>query len=145
MINLVDFIDGIVTDFQKNTQSIEWFPGPHCTLRISLTSLQRVLINLIDNALRYGGQNGKINVRLECDEKKTTIRILDQGPGIPADQRQTVFQPFHRLETSRSKATGGSGLGLAIVQQLCDAHGWRIQLLPGEAGGTEARLQITTA
>ena len=145
IIDLVDFIDGIITNFQNNTQPIEWAPGPTCTLRVSVTSLQRVLINLIDNALRYGGQNGKINVRLECDEKKATIRILDQGPGIPADQRQAVFQPFHRLETSRSKSTGGSGLGLAIVQQLCDAHGWQIQLLPGEAGGTEARLQITTA
>jgi two-component system osmolarity sensor histidine kinase EnvZ len=142
IIDLVDFVDGIIADYQNNPQSIEWVPGPTCTLRVSVTSLQRVLINLIDNALRYGGENGKVNVSLKCDEKKATIRILDQGPGIPADQRQAVFQPFHRLETSRSKATGGSGLGLAIVQQLCDAHGWKIQLLPGETGGTEARLQI---
>jgi K+-sensing histidine kinase KdpD len=79
-------------------------------LRVSVTSLQRVLINLIDNALRYGGDNGKVNVHLECDEKKATIRILDQGPGIPADQRQAVFQPFHRLEASRNKTTGGAAL-----------------------------------
>lgn len=141
-IDLTEFIDGVVARFQDNTRPLEWVPGSSCSLRINATSLHRVLVNLIDNALRYG-ENSKINVRLECNGKNATIRILDQGPGIPDNQRQAVFQPFHRLETSRNRTTGGSGLGLAIVRQLCDAQAWRIELLPGENGGTEARLEIT--
>lgn len=58
------------------------------------------------------------------------------------DKRDAVFQPFYRLETSRNKATGGSGLGLAIVKQLCEANGWRIQLLPRQGKGTIAQLKI---
>ena len=61
-------------------------------------------------------------------------------PGITTSEREQVFQPFHRLEASRSRRTGGSGLGLAIARQLCDAHSWSIQLLPRDGGGTEAKL-----
>jgi len=68
--------------------------------------------------------------------------VLDRGPGIPEQERDKVFQPFHRLEGSRSRRTGGSGLGLAITRQLCDVHGWHIRLLPRTGGGTEAQLRI---
>ena len=58
------------------------------------------------------------------------------------DKLEIVFQPFYRLDVSRSKQTGGSGLGLAIVQQLCDIHHWKIKLIMREQGGLEARLEI---
>ncbi|MCK5479382.1 MAG: sensor histidine kinase, partial [Methylococcales bacterium] len=104
-------------------------------------ALRRVLCNLLDNAFRYGGEHP---VTLLCSkvENKLIINISDQGPGIPADKLEAVFQPFYRLDNSRNKKTGGSGLGLAIVQQLCDIHNWKIQLLPIEQGGLEARLEI---
>ena len=73
------------------------------------------------------------------------IRVLDRGPGIPPDQMDNVFRPFYRLESSRSVTTGGSGLGLAIARQLADANGWKIELLPREGGGTEARLTLPFA
>ena len=59
--------------------------------------------------------------------------MIDDGPGIPEEFREKVFQPFFRLDQSRSRLTGGSGLGLAIVQQLCEAHGWRIGIEEGDA------------
>ncbi len=71
------------------------------------------------------------------------IRVLDRGPGIPPDQVESVFRPFFRLESSRSSATGGSGLGLAIARQLAEANGWKIELLPRQGGGTEARLTLS--
>ncbi len=70
------------------------------------------------------------------------IEIRGRGPGIPEEQLEAVFQPFYRLEGSRSQATGGSGLGLAIVRQLCDRHGWGIELKPREGGGTDACLTL---
>ncbi|MEM9624184.1 MAG: ATP-binding protein, partial [Pseudomonadota bacterium] len=62
------------------------------------------------------------------------------GQGIPEDHREAVFQPFFRLDSSRNQATGGSGLGLAIVQQLCQAHGWRVEVGDSPAGGAEFSL-----
>ena len=103
----------------------------------------RVLHNLIDNALRYG--DGDVLLRLERRNGCPLIRVLDRGPGIPESQREAVFRPFHRLESSRNAATGGSGLGLAIVRQLCQALGWRVDLQAREGGGTEARLWLCGA
>ncbi len=71
-----------------------------------------------------------------------SIEICDRGPGIPADQAEAVFQPFHRLETARSHRTGGSGLGLAIARQLANKHGWTIELLPRKDGGTVAKVVL---
>jgi len=70
------------------------------------------------------------------------IHVIDQGPGIPRQHRERVFQPFFRLDASRSQETGGSGLGLAITRQLCQAHGWRISLRDAPGGGTDACVSI---
>jgi len=70
------------------------------------------------------------------------LSAFSKGQGIPPDMQEAVFQPFHRLETSRNKTTGGSGLGLAIVKQLCEANGWQVKLLSRQGGGTIARLEI---
>lgn len=102
--------------------------------------LRRALTNLLENALRYGGDGP---VELVASQEGGTMRIgvLDRGPGIPADQLAAVFQPFHRLEASRSPQTGGAGLGLAIVAQLAQANGWEVRLQPRPGGGLEAWLQ----
>ncbi|MDY0013642.1 MAG: ATP-binding protein [Rhodocyclaceae bacterium] len=102
--------------------------------------LRRALANLLENALRYGGDGP---VELVASRQAGTVRIgvLDQGPGIPADQLEAVFQPFHRLEASRSPRTGGAGLGLAIVAQLAQANGWEVKLQPRPGGGLMAWLE----
>nr|WP_304956631.1 sensor histidine kinase [endosymbiont of Lamellibrachia barhami] len=103
--------------------------------------MRRVITNLLDNAIRYGDSK-PIKVELECDDSQLKIRIQDQGPGIPADQRESVFLPFYRLEKSRSTTTGGSGLGLAIVRQLTDANGWTVELQLAPRSGTVALVTI---
>jgi len=104
-------------------------------------ALQRLLSNLLENAAHYGG-GAPIEVNLNCKEDIITVRISDRGPGIPANQAETVFQPFHRLETARSERTGGSGLGLAIARQLAIKHGWTVELLPRDGGGTVAKVGL---
>jgi signal transduction histidine kinase len=96
---------------------------------------------LLDNAFRYS--EGK-SVKLTCSQEKNRllIHIIDQGPGIPEDKLIAVFQPFYRLDNSRNKKTGGSGLGLAIVQQLCEIHDWKIELLMGKKQGLDVKLTI---
>lgn len=95
-------------------------------------ALKRAFSNLIDNALKYGGE-----ARLSVAQATATVQvtIADSGPGIPADQREAVFEPFVRLETSRSKETGGFGLGLAIARTAIIAHGGSIVLEEAQGGG----------
>jgi len=140
-IDLREFIDGIVTSQRHSGSEIQWTPESCCICSVDTLALQRILTNLVENAVRYGGDS-PVELRCFCNDHEAIIEVLDHGPGIPASEREQVFQPFHRLETSRSRRTGGSGLGLAIARQLCDAHGWSIQLLPRKGGGTEAKLQI---
>jgi two-component system osmolarity sensor histidine kinase EnvZ len=104
-------------------------------LMLAPGALQRVLLNLISNAEQHGGA-----VRVEI--RGTDVHVIDNGPGIPDEYKDQVFQPFFRLDRSRSVATGGSGLGLAIVQQLCQAHGWRVQIRNAPGGGTDVVLSL---
>ena len=118
--------------------------GPTCICVTDPVALRRLLANLLENAAHYGGA-APIDVDLQCDERGIAIEIRDRGPGIPADQMEAVFRPFHRLETARNTRTGGSGLGLAIARQLAIKHGWTIELLPREGGGTVARVSLPIA
>ncbi|MFP5398511.1 MAG: ATP-binding protein [Gammaproteobacteria bacterium] len=115
--------------------------GPGCRLRARPLALRRILCNLVDNAVRYGGGR-PVDVELRVDVGVAEVAVLDRGPGIPEDQREAVFRPFHRLEGSRSRRTGGSGLGLAIVRQIAGANGWTVQLRARPGGGTEACVRL---
>ena len=110
-------------------------------------ALRRILVNLVDNALAFGGQ-AEIQVTRsagpvpQVPTPRLTIAVLDRGPGIPDEQLQAVFKPFHRLETSRNRDTGGTGLGLAIALQLATAMGGTLSLHNRPGGGLEARLTL---
>jgi two-component system osmolarity sensor histidine kinase EnvZ len=125
---------------------LEWRPGPPCVAKVGEAALRRIVGNLLENARRYGDGEA-VKLELECNqgdagEKQVRIAVLDRGPGIPVEQREAVFRPFTRLETSRSREAGGSGLGLAIARQLADAYGWRIELTDRAGGGLVASVII---
>lgn len=102
-------------------------------------ALRRTLENLIDNAIKYGEA---ANVTVEDTEQHLVIRITDQGLGIPEQQLDEVFQPFHRLEQSRNRETGGVGLGLTIARTIARAHGGDLTLRNHPDGGLEANLTL---
>jgi len=102
-------------------------------------ALRRVLANIIDNALAYGHA---AHVRAALKDGLIVVSIDDEGAGIPADQRQTVLEPFHRLEKSRNRATGGAGLGLAVVRSLVEAHGGTIEIAAAPSGGTRVNVVL---
>jgi two-component system osmolarity sensor histidine kinase EnvZ len=139
-VDLQQMIERLAPDVGAGGTQIE-IHDCRCHVRAGAMALRRVLCNLIENAVRYG--EGKA-VEILCRETAEAVRIavLDRGPGIPEDQMDAVFRPFHRLESSRSKATGGSGLGLAIARQLAHANGWRLSLHRRQGGGLEARLEL---
>jgi signal transduction histidine kinase len=104
-------------------------------------ALRRIVGNLVDNALRYGGSADI--VAGHDSQGAVLIRVLDDGPGIPADQLEAVFEPFFRLEASRNRDTGGTGLGLAIARQLAGSLGGTLTLHNRPEGGLEARLTLS--
>jgi len=103
-------------------------------------ALRRIVGNLVDNALKFGGA-AEIKVAAPHDGR-VTISVLDRGPGIPAESLEAVFEPFYRLEESRNRGTGGTGLGLAIARQLALAMDAELSLLNRPDGGLEARLVL---
>lgn len=110
-------------------------------LRCRPASLRRAFTNLVDNAVRYG-HRARISLSLETGVAVFTVE--DEGPGIPEDRLGAVFEPFTRLEASRSSDTGGVGLGLAIVRSCVHVHGGEITLsnLPGGGLRAEVRLPV---
>jgi two-component system, OmpR family, sensor histidine kinase QseC len=95
--------------------------------------LLSLLTNLLDNAVRYGPQGGRVEVALRQDSTGTSVSVTDEGPGIPVELRERVFESYYRVPGSGGR---GSGLGLAIVKEIAQAHGARIELQdgPGKRG-----------
>jgi two-component system osmolarity sensor histidine kinase EnvZ len=96
-----------------------------------------LLDNLLANAQRYGSGRA-VELRATRSDDGVRIGVLDRGPGIPEDQIEAVFRPFHRVEPSRNPGTGGAGLGLAIVRQLAQSNGWAVSLENRPGGGLAA-------
>lgn len=94
-----------------------------CYAQIDEKLFEHVLLNLLSNAVRYAPEGTEITLRLEMENRRILLRILDQGPGIPQDNLKNIFEAFYRVPGS---ATGGVGLGLAIVKALIEAHGGRV-------------------
>ena len=105
-------------------------------------ALRRALRNLLVNAATYGGG---ARVRIERDDADIRVVVEDEGPGIPETELERVFEPFVRLEASRSRDTGGSGLGLAIARGIVRGHGGDIVLENRAEGGLRATLALPGA
>jgi signal transduction histidine kinase len=103
--------------------------------------LRRILVNLLDNAVKYGPREGVVTVRLAQRDGRVELAVEDEGPGIPEDERDSVFVPFRRLERDRRSGTTGTGLGLTLVHELAKGHGGGCRIETCEAGG--ARLVVT--
>lgn len=116
------------------------FDGPaHWVFTGRPIALKRLFSNLIDNAIKYGRT---AEVGLVASEQTVQITVGDRGPGIPLEQRERVFAPFFRLESSRNRETGGAGLGLTVARSLARHHGGDITLEDREGGGLLARVVL---
>ncbi len=104
--------------------------------------LQQVVANLLDNATRMMPDGGKVIVRLAEEDGRSTISVLDEGPGIPEEDLAHVFDRFYRAQRSRDRSTGGAGLGLAIVKAIADAHAGELFVTNRPEGGTRFTLSL---
>lgn len=105
-------------------------------------ALKRLVANLVDNALKYGAS---AHARVYSDGGMAVILVEDNGPGMPESEIERVFEPFHRLESSRSRETGGIGLGLAVVRAVARSHGGDVVLSNRPRGGLSARVTLPLA
>jgi signal transduction histidine kinase len=91
--------------------------------------LKQVVVNLLDNAIKYTPANGAVQLRVTALEGHVVLTVDDNGIGIPAAALPHVFERFYRVDATRSDDTGGAGLGLAIVKTICDAHGAAVRVM----------------
>jgi two-component system OmpR family sensor kinase len=131
------------------TRRFELSPPPAGTLVADPDRLAQALRNLLANAIAHTGRDrGSGLVRLEVEQPGERGRgwvrfvVEDDGPGIPPEQRERVFDRFHRTDAARDRASGGTGLGLAIVRAIAEAHGGRVSAHAGTAGGARIELEL---
>lgn len=103
---------------------------------------KQMIINLVDNAIKYTDQNGKVKVRLEEQKEYMTMTVSDTGTGIPAEHIPRLFERFYRVDKSRDRAKGGTGLGLAIVKHIVLGFGGTIEVFSEEGKGTSFTVKI---
>jgi heavy metal sensor kinase len=106
------------------------------------TRLQQVIVNLIDNAIKYTQESGEVEISVGAEGDSAVLEVSDNGPGIPAQAVPHVFERFYRADKARSRASGGAGLGLSIVKAICAAHNAHVKVSSQEGRGTTFRVEL---
>jgi two-component system OmpR family sensor kinase len=104
--------------------------------------IAQVVRNLLANARRAAGEEGRVELSGASAGDRLAIRVDDDGPGLPEEERERVFDRFHRAQSARDRGSGGSGLGLAISRAIAEAHGGRIWIESSPLGGARAVLEL---
>jgi signal transduction histidine kinase len=138
-LDLDSLLDSVCSDATDAGQRVTLGGQSNMALMGRPIALRRCLVNLIDNAVKYGQY---ANVKVERMTGAARIRIRDGGPGIAQDQLAKVFEPFYRIETSRSRESGGTGLGLTIARNIAEQHGANVLLANHADGGLEVTLIV---
>jgi signal transduction histidine kinase len=138
-IDLHALLDGLVCDAQDAGHIVTLIGKLDTPLHTRVQALRRILTNLIDNAIKFGGH---VQVIVSTTAQQVHIAVCDAGPGIPVQELEAVRQPFYRIEASRNRDTGGTGLGLAIADQLTQALHGQLTLANRPQGGLQATLVL---
>ncbi|WP_250890206.1 ATP-binding protein [Sphingobium nicotianae] len=138
-VDLAALADAALDDFEDMGMPVERSEMQRAVVNVHPRAIRRALTNLIENAVKYGGQ---AHVSLRVDRDRAILSVADNGPGIPEDRIEEMLQPFTRMESSRSRDTGGTGLGLAIVRAIASAEAGQFQLRNRAEGGLLAELSL---
>ncbi|MBI5901725.1 MAG: HAMP domain-containing protein [Rhodocyclales bacterium] len=138
-IDIDALLQSLVADEEALGRPVSLLAAPAAPFPGRLTALRRALANLVDNAVKYGGA---ARIRVADGDDALRLTVEDDGPGIPEASLVSVVEPYVRLETSRSRATGGVGLGLAIARDAARLHGGELVLANRPSGGLAATLVL---
>jgi signal transduction histidine kinase len=140
-------IDEIVSGFEPLAQA----QGVRLTTRlepgimadVDRSALRQVLLNLLDNAVRYGPPRQNVTIATSSSADTWTLEVADEGPGVPADESERIFSPYYRMKRDAGGAVGGTGIGLAVVHRLVKEHGGRVHVAPANGeGASGARFVV---
>ena len=144
-VELQELLDQVAEDMSPLASGkgsvllVDSAPG---TITGSRELLRRALFNLVENAVKYGPKGGQVRLCAELDGTDMVITVADQGPGIPPELRERVFEPFFRVDTARSRELGGTGLGLALVRAIAEVHGGSVWVEVGPSGGNQFVFEL---
>lgn len=143
-IELEPLMEELCTDLTPlaEQQNIELRYEGNATLIGSDTLIYRLLFNLSENAIRYNRRNGCVRLSVREEAGCIEIRVADSGTGIPAQYRESIFQPFFRVDKSRSRRYGGAGLGLALVREIALLHDAEIRVEESSDEGTTMAIRF---
>ena len=143
-IEVAPMIDEIFTDFaqlaERNGITLE--STGNGIITGSDTLIYRMLFNLTENAIRYNRPDGTVCITVTSEEKQLVIRVADTGCGIPEQYRESIFQPFFRVDKSRSRENGGVGLGLSLVWEIATLHGGDVRVEKSSEKGTTIAVKL---
>jgi signal transduction histidine kinase len=138
-VDIAALLDSLCADMEELGDAVTWEQRGPAPFFCRPNEITRAARNLIENAVAYGKC---ARVRLEESRDAFEIVVDDDGPGIPDVDRERVFEPFVRLETSRNLETGGTGLGLTLVKAIAEGHGGSVVLENRPQGGLTVRLRL---
>lgn len=138
-VDVTALLASVVDDMADAGLPVSMAPAAPLTYECQPGALKRAIINLLDNAVKYGKC---ARAAISSGTKAIDITVDDDGPGIPDKELPQLFQPFYRIEESRNRGTGGTGLGLAIAQSVAQAHGGELTLANRPDGGLRACMSL---
>ena len=116
--------------------------SPGVVVEADRTRLQEVIVNLVDNAVKYTQAGGQVEIRVRRMVGTAVLEVSDNGPGIPVQALPHLFERFYRADKARSRGSGGAGLGLSIVKAICVAHGAEVRVSSTEGQGSTFRVDL---
>ena len=136
--NMVNVQVNTQIDAHSDTQS----EAQNLTVKGNANLLYRAIYNLVENAIRYNHKGGSVNITLETEGQECLVTIADTGVGIAPEQRELVFEPFYRVNKSRSREFGGAGIGLSLVKTILKRHGASITVSENDPQGSVFTIRI---
>ena len=143
-IQLAPMIEEIITDLASlaEKKEISLVYDGDGVMTGSDALIYRLLFNLTENAVKYNHPGGRVRVSVTQEPEKLLIRVSDTGCGIPGEYQQSIFQPFFRVDKSRSREFGGAGLGLSLVWEIANLHGGRVWVAESSESGTTIAVEL---
>ena len=138
-VDLSALVESLCTDLDELGEPVSWANHAPAPISCRPNEIKRAVRNLVENAVAYGH---KADVRIDSAGDGYDVVVEDEGPGIPENDRQRVFEPFVRLESSRNEDTGGTGLGLTLVKAIVEGHGGAVKLENRPGGGLRAKMHL---
>ena len=137
-----DVLDTLSTAISEKSLTIE--VEGEATVFSEAGHVYELIKNLVENAVRYNNQNGRVSVKVESGKKPPRLSVVDNGIGISPTEQTRIFERFYRVEKGRAQRNGGTGLGLSIVKHICTLYGWELSLKSKLGTGTEIKVTFYT-